>query len=328
MKIQWLRSLGVLLPMLAATLVLADASGAAAATPPTQPSTGPGGAGYTWSGATVSASRMNTSTGYTTYVPSGWTGGGAAPTKARVIVLLHGANAIEAENQVKWSTHLARKGNIVIYPAYQTHLSRPADYTPDAITGIRAALTALGSQAGPKPDTSAGVVLIGHSYGGVVAVNYAARAASLGLPKAAAILAVNPWYTTIDDPLPIPTATRIVCVVGMDDTFAGRDGCDTIWDRIGQDAAPSPLRNYVRMYSDAHGSPALTADHSAPNDKFSPVDALDWFGYWKLADGLRDCSFLGTNCAYALGNTSQQRFMGNWSDGVPVHPLEVSEVTP
>lgn len=312
----------------AAMLLLVAPAAAEGTTPPAQPTGGPGGSGYAWSGATTTSVRSSTATGYTTYVPSGWASGGEPPVKARVVVLLHGANAIDPENQAKWSTHLARKGNIVIYPAYQTPLSRPADYTPNAITAIRNALAALAKNPGPKPDTSGGLLLIGHSYGSVVAVNYASRAAAQGLPAAAGILAVNPWYTTIDSPLSVPASTEVVCVVGMDDTFAGRQGCDTIWDRLGHDTTPSPIRNYVRMYSDAHGSPALSADHSAPNDKFSPVDALDWYGYWKLADGLRDCSLLGTNCAFALGDTPQQRHMGNWSDGTPVTPLEVSELTP
>ena len=30
------------------------------------------------------------------------------------------------------------------------------------------------------------------------------------------------------------------------------------------------------------------------------------------------CAFDGEWCEYALGNTPEQRFMGTWSDGVPV----------
>ena len=40
--------------------------------------------------------------------------------------------------------------------------------------------------------------------------------------------------------------------------------------------------------------------------------------------GLRDCAILGTDCAYALGQTSQQTFMGDWSDAMPVTPLQVT----
>ena len=30
------------------------------------------------------------------------------------------------------------------------------------------------------------------------------------------------------------------------------------------------------------------------------------------------CSFANEDCEFALGNTPEQRFMGTWSDGVPV----------
>lgn len=48
------------------------------------------------------------------------------------------------------------------------------------------------------------------------------------------------------------------------------------------------------------------------------VDALDYYGTWKLFDALTDAAFYGKNREYALGNTAQQRYMGKWSDGVKV----------
>ena len=53
------------------------------------------------------------------------------------------------------------------------------------------------------------------------------------------------------------------------------------------------------------------------------TDALDYYGTWKLFDGLRDAVFHGINREYALGDTDHQRFMGLWSDGVPVRQLLV-----
>ena len=38
-----------------------------------------------------------------------------------------------------------------------------------------------------------------------------------------------------------------------------------------------------------------------------------------------DAAFNGKNREYALGNTPQQRFMGLWSDGVPVKELKVTD---
>jgi hypothetical protein len=53
------------------------------------------------------------------------------------------------------------------------------------------------------------------------------------------------------------------------------------------------------------------------------IDALDFFGTWKLFDGLTDAVFYGQNRRYALGSMPEQTFMGLWSDGVAVTPLEV-----
>ena len=53
------------------------------------------------------------------------------------------------------------------------------------------------------------------------------------------------------------------------------------------------------------------------------VDALDYYGLWKLFDGLTDAAFFKKNSKFALGNTREQRFMGTWSDGVPVKELVV-----
>lgn len=55
------------------------------------------------------------------------------------------------------------------------------------------------------------------------------------------------------------------------------------------------------------------------------VNALDFYGTWKLFDALCDAAFYGKNREYALGNTPQQRFMGRWSDGTPVKELKVTD---
>lgn len=66
-------------------------------------------------------------------------------------------------------------------------------------------------------------------------------------------------------------------------------------------------------------------DESSAGAGVITVDALDYFGYWKLFDGLTDAAFYGKNRKYALGNTPEQTFMGNWTDGTPVKPLIILE---
>ena len=108
------------------------------------------------------------------------------------------------------------------------------------------------------------------------------------------------------------------------------------------------------MVSDSHGTPPLLASHRAPtamdkdydsgegvgsgpggigsvqiSRRVRPetmlINALDYYGTWKLFDALTDAAFNGKNRDYALGNTPQQRFMGVWSDGVPVKELKVTD---
>ena len=55
------------------------------------------------------------------------------------------------------------------------------------------------------------------------------------------------------------------------------------------------------------------------------LDAFDWYGTWKWLDALMSCAFDGEWCEVALGNTPEQRFMGEWSDGVPVTEASVTD---
>lgn len=57
----------------------------------------------------------------------------------------------------------------------------------------------------------------------------------------------------------------------------------------------------------------------------SGINTLDYYGTWKLFDALLDAGLYNRNRNIALGNTPEQRFMGKWSDGVPVKPLLVSD---
>ncbi|GAA3928459.1 alpha/beta hydrolase fold domain-containing protein [Actinomadura viridis] len=314
-----------------AFLAPAPAAFAAAATPPAQPASGPGGAGYQWSNYVVrNVTFTDRTKDYWTYEPSGWQGSGAAPATAPLVVFLHGWLADDPQYYEDWIRHLVRKGNVLIFPRFQTSaLTPPANFAPNAIFSIKDALTRLGGSATVKPDTARGMTLMAHSWGGPVSANIANRWAAESLPQPKSILFAEPYDRSLDDSLAgIPSTTKIDCVVGNEDTTTGRLGCDAIWDRTGH--IPSSNRNYLWMFSDDHGSPALTADHRVPtsHNSDSVLNALDWYGFWKLGDGLRDCGLLGTNCDYALGNTARQTSLGVWSDGVPVRPMTVSTSKP
>ncbi|MGH2562125.1 MAG: hypothetical protein ACRDJH_23950 [Thermomicrobiales bacterium] len=43
------------------------------------------------------------------------------------------------------------------------------------------------------------------------------------------------------------------------------------------------------------------------------LDAFDWYGTWKLFDGLAACAFEAVGCDESLGGTPFQQWMGEWS---------------
>jgi pimeloyl-ACP methyl ester carboxylesterase len=76
--------------------------------------------------------------------------------------------------------------------------------------------------------------------------------------------------------------------------------------------------------------PLRDAARSFPLTKelFDSVNAHDYFGYWRLFDALCDAAFHGKGRDEVLGDTAKQRFLGTWSDGVPVKELKVNPRSP
>jgi dienelactone hydrolase len=261
------------------------------------------------------------------------------PESAPVIVFNHGWGAINPIFYRGWIEHLVKRGNIVVYPRYQVDIFTPSDnFTINSINATQDAFRRLkdGSHVKPELDNFA---LIGHSAGGLISVNMAALAIENNLPLPKAVFAVQPGKSrSSDDTLgpilenlsKIPSDTLLLTLAGDQDTWV--DNQDAI--RIIQETTqiPSDNKDYILMVSDNRGQPELVADHFAPLSglvyleffKFTFwTDARDYYGTWKLFDGLIDGAFYKKNKEFALGNTTQQRFMGTWSDGTPVKELVV-----
>ncbi len=347
--------------------------------PPDQPASGPGGAAYPH--AEVLGSKH---------------GKGAAefwlfeplqpkPVTAPVIVFSHGWGAVDPAPYRAWIDHLARRGNIVIYPRYQVDdRTPPRDFTPNSIAAVRAALDLLTHDAARVRPDPGRFALVGHSAGGVVSANVAALAARTGLPVPRAVLSAAPGRTwglarrsavALEDLSAIPAGTLLVAVAGDRDRIARTTDARRIYYESAR--VPAENKNFVIVQSDSYGSPPLEAHHFAPlarsgapapahtsgrapgqlrerlgerrrargdasarapgdedpDERLPNVggvagttpDALDFYGYWKLFDGLTDAAFHGKNRHFALGDTPQQRYMGVWSDGRAVRELVIRE---
>jgi len=326
--------------MFRSLLLILLCNAAVAQTAPPQPAYGPGGSDYTHVG--IVKSERGGAQGWHLFTPSE-----PAPASSPVIVFCHGWGALNSKNYQAWIDHLVHRGNIVIWPNYQDSLLMPAaQFLPNAVAGVRGALASLRDQHGPLHADLQRVAVVGHSAGGVLAAELAAVAKTEGLPEFRAVMPVEPGdgsqggnrraSVPLADLSTIPAATRLLVMVGADDQRAFEELGLHIYDAAR--AVPAAHKNVLEMRGDAHGKPALVANHSVPAgtldghaerralladfEHAGVVDALD-FALWKHFDALADCAFSNRECDVALGGGAAQTNIGNWSDGVEVKPLRV-----
>ena len=195
-----------------------------------------------------------------------------------VVLFVHGWGAFDPGLYGGWIEHLARAGNEVIFPRYQSSLVEPPSRVLGNLTlGVRRALAL--PQAPARRD---GLVAVGHSAGGALVADYAAAAPSLGLPVPVAIMPVFPGRAIEDGPpliteVPgrrIPPTVRILAMVGSRDDVV-RPG----WARrIVRTATRVPasrrtLRVVTRPVVSEHRGPLL--DGPASRQAFwGPLDRL------------------------------------------------------
>ncbi|MCC6573294.1 MAG: alpha/beta hydrolase fold domain-containing protein [Planctomycetes bacterium] len=264
---------------------------------------------------------------------------GPIPNSAPVVVFLHGYGALDTKPYEGWLRHLARRGNIVIYPKFQDTLFEPPEnYASNAAAAIKAALALLESgedyHVMPRREEFA---IVGHSAGGMTCANLAARFAEFGLPTPRVAMPIQPGGNGpgTRDPIPaadyskIPGDCLLLAVFGDSDGVVGSYCAEKIFVEAG---ARDENKNLVEFRSDNYGDEVLVADHFTPTAGKDDADFFDWYGYWKLFDGLCDAAFRGINRQYALGDTPEQRFMGRFDDGHMVNELRVTlggaQVTP
>lgn len=312
---------------------------------PAQPASGPGGADLAYDGILAQhfgppADGNGEPTGYWLFEPTR-----PRPTTSLrplpLVLFLHGFDLVDPESYHVWIDHLVRRGAIVIYPDYQpanlpfSHPTVAEVYQsapPVVAAAVRDALTQLAQPGHAKPDLGK-MAVVGHSLGATLGADFAGRAAP-DLPQPAALFLVMPGCPPSCDLSHlsrIPTTTRVIVLVGSQDNVAGEDPARRIWAELGQ--IPASHKNFIELQGDDHGAPSLPADHFvslttqivAAGTALGSLNALDWYGTWKWLDALMNCSFAGQDCQIALGNTPEQRFMGVWSDGVPVREPQVTD---
>ena len=290
-------------------------------TQPDQPTDGPGSSNYSHFG--VRKSRFGFG-GHRYWIFEPF---GPEPESAPLIVFNHGFTALNPIFYRDWIHHLVKRGNIVVYPRYQSGIFLGFNqFNSNAINAVKDAIRTLqnGNHVLPELDKFA---ITGHSLGGGITANMASQAAYEGLPIPQAIMPVQPYILNEEnaDFANIPAETLMLVVVGENDTVVGNKSGKIIFENTTQ--IPLSRKDFIIQVTDTYGEPDIVADHRAPVclPFFGTVDAMDYYSTWKLFDALTDYAFYGINEEYCLGNTPKQRFMGLWSDGNPVKELIITD---
>jgi pimeloyl-ACP methyl ester carboxylesterase len=271
------------------------------------------------------------------------------PEKAPVIVFCHGWSAIFPRGYQAWINHLVMRGNIVLWPNYQENLRTPTrQFLPNAIAAVKSGIQMLQTEKyAILPDLDR-VAVVGHSAGGMTAAGIAAKASAESLPKIKALMVVEPGDSQrggiasvpLADLSTISTNTLLLILVGEEDASVGTyDGERILHESIG---VPASNKRLLMLRSDDHGSPALVANHFTPSAMlkedgsfmtapFRPaigrntidigvVDALDYYGTWRLLDQLLEEAFADPIRNQMFEDPSLL-MMGKWSDGTSVKPM-------
>jgi pimeloyl-ACP methyl ester carboxylesterase len=302
---------------------------------PPQPAKGPGGAEYPCAGLVVVDSSARAG-GYWIYQAAE-----VLPDTAPLVVFLHGFGCYNPMIYGKWIRHLVGKGNVVIMPRYQDRLLHPRarDFSAVVAGSVQRAMDYL-RQHSATPVGFNRPVVIGHSYGGVLAADLLLHFSGKNLPKPAAVMICQAGINIfrggrIRDYEGFPEDVNLLLVVAKNDLLVSR----RISKQIYRHTTHLKNRDLLILNPDRHGRPHLAAGHRAchATDRafdngvrtFSaryalfqiPTDAADYYGYWKLADALIDCTLRGANCEYAFGGGPAQTGLGHWSDGKAVEPM-------
>lgn len=304
---------------------------------PLQPETGPGGKEYVHE-EVVFQDFAAEEDGYWLFEPAS-----PRPDSAHLVVFIHGYGAINPMVYGQWIKHLVRRGNIVVFPRYQKNLLSPSPkkFAENAAKAIQDALIELDSGKHVRPIRTH-LSFVGHSYGGAISAYLSARYQQMQIPQPKALMLCAPGTGPfkggrLESYENIASDTKLLVIVHEGDRIVG----DKLGVQVFETAVNTPQRNLLRQYKDERGEPEIYDGHNhayALDTLFdagirnpsvrrayrqAEANAMDFNGYWKLFDALLSCARFDERCEYALGNTPEQRHLGEWSDGTPIRELVV-----
>jgi surfactin synthase thioesterase subunit len=262
---------------------------------------------------------------------------------ADLVVFLHGYGGYNPVLYGKWIKHLVAQGKIVVYPRYQKNLIHPSPnkFARNAAKAVIDAMALISSEGRTKLSSDR-MMYIGHSYGGVTAANMGVDWQALGIPKPSAMVLVQPGSGPVKHAVKktyagLPEDLLLVCVVGHKDAVVG----DTFSRLVMHTAVNTRFRVMAQHYSEPYKSFLLSSSHTEPycmdrdmdiglrnytvnrGASVNRLNALDYYGYWKFADGLSDIVRNRISTDIVFGEWPSSRIMGYWFDGKPIRPLRI-----
>ncbi|MGL4667356.1 MAG: hypothetical protein ACRCWR_05445 [Saezia sp.] len=287
----------------------------------------------------------------------------AAPhlkNEAPIVFFHHGWQGMNPMNFGALIDHLVRSGHVVIYPVFQNaERTSPLALTHNAGQANRIALNLLAKEFGLSPKQGQ-TLYYGFSIGSAISVNLALAPEEYGLPPADAVIMIAPGdafhldlgqtyesiYRSLKD---LPPTLPIVIMTGEEDDI-GLPTARSLYAGLTQSPQKilyilPPSRQGSRKVAAGHGSPGAPDSRynfSAEQQQFptrlkglptyeksASLNQLDFFGYWKIIDGLldglkKDGAF--SDIVFGSGS-AQQLSLGVWEDGTPLTPMKI-ENTP
>jgi uncharacterized protein (TIGR03437 family) len=163
----------------------------------------------------------------------------------------------------------------------------------------------------------------GHSYGASANFAMALRGLQKGWGKDGLMLySMAPWYyfeIGIRQFVNFPPHAKLIMQVFENDAICDHRMAKEIFERVN---LPSSEKDFVMLRGEQRLGYKLEATHGVPSGGM--LDALDYYGVYRLFDALADYAFTGNQQGrrIALGNGgADQRFMGRWPDGQPVREM-------
>lgn len=278
----------------------------------------------------------------------------SVPKLAPVVLFLHGWMGVHPYIYGGWIDHLAKNGNIVIFPVYQTSKEDSTDQMlQSSIRATQNAVSRLKQSNSIRPDWNR-FVIVGHSFGGGLSVQIAARAKEANLPIPKAIMPVAPgWRGSKAMPTEalkrIPASVLMWVIEGADDTLKGTRQGKAIYaatpqisidhkifillssnnyqSKVDHNAPLSPLNSYQdsslsdRQRRRQRFNAALFNRATGMSD--GRINTIDIKGYWPLFDQLCQTAFSGSKSVDSLFKSMSQNFVQISGTGTPSEPKEL-----